>query len=140
MPIEPKNYLLPGRKGKIKLGFENEYLNSFSGYSDMPDTTRADKRTKIHFEDETYRLANYKLSGGQLQLGIRVDRYIWGILDDVYADYFKVIASCDTDEIFNGGTKELVNHRGGDGAIKVQSTNGAEATASLSISLNGSSI
>ena len=134
MPTEPTDYLLPGRPAKASVGFGDEYLQIFKGYSEMPMVERQSKTVKIHFLDELEFLSNYKLSGGTLQTDIRTDRYIWGILDDVYADYFKVIASCDTDESWTGGTSETINQRGGDGARKVSSTNGEEATAYKTIS------
>lgn len=136
MPTEPKDYLLPQRKGKISLGFLSEYVKSFFGYSTMPDTTRSTRKTKIHFEDEMYILSNYKLSGGQLQLNVRADRYIWGILDEVYSDYFTVIASCDTSETWSGGASESINQRGGDACRKLQSTSGALVTDSHDVTLD----
>ena len=126
---EPQDYLLPDRPAKLSYGFSDEYLQVFKGYSELPLVGRRAKNCKIHFLDELNKLSNFKLSGGQLQQNIRVDRYIWGILDEMYGGYFDVIASCDTDESWTGGTSETTNHRGGDGARKVTSTSGAEATA-----------
>lgn len=126
---EPQDYLLPGRPAKLSFGFDSEYLQIFKGFSELPLVDRRVKTCKIHFLDELSVLSSFKLSGGQLQLNIRADRYIWGILDEIYEDYFDVIATCDTDESWTGGSSETTNHRGGDGARKVTSTAGAEATA-----------
>lgn len=134
MPTEPTDYLLPGRIVKSSVGFGNEYLQIFKGYSELPRVERGSKTAKIHFLDELDFLSGYKLSGGTLQTNIRTDRYIWGILDEVYKNYFTVISSCDTSETWSGGQSEETNHRGGDAARKVQSTSGTEETAYRTIS------
>lgn len=122
---EPNDYILPSRKAKISFGFDDELLPLFAGASELPKVERGSRKVKIHFLDEGEKISNFHLSGGQLQLNVRTDRYIWSVLDAVYNDYFKVIASCDTTETWTDGSSETTNHRGGNGAIKVTSDSGA---------------
>lgn len=123
-----KNIFKKNRKGYIKLGFSGENIPIFLGKSEYPNIERKGNRLKLHFFDELSRLSDQRLSEGELKLNIRTDRYIWGILDEVYYSYFDVIAHCDTNEdwVFNSGTnyastQEIVSHRFGDGAIKLNS-------------------
>jgi hypothetical protein len=139
---EPQDYILPKRKANLSMGFvvsgTGTVIRLFSGYSKLPTVDRVSRTAQFHFEDETENLANYKLSGGSLQLDIRTDRYIWGILDNFYENYFLVLASCDVEETWVGGADETTNHRGGTGAIKIQSTSGSEANAYEALSLDAS--
>lgn len=123
-------YLVRGRPGEGKLGFDSELITVLKGKSDVPKVTRSNRECRVHFFDELQVIEESKLTGGgELFIDIRTDRYVWGILDYVYADYFDVIASCDTDETWTGGSQETTNHRGGDGAIKIESTSGVSANA-----------
>ena len=126
-PIEED--LVRGRPSKCSVGFDSTFLQIGRGISEVPKIERKKREVKLHFFDELNTLDEYVLSGGgELFEDIRTDRYIWGILDEVYGDFFDVIASCDTDESWTGGASESVNQRGGDACRKVQSTSGAEKT------------
>lgn len=126
------DYLIKDRPGKLSVGFKDAgYLQVVKGASDNPKVLRTQRQMRLHFFDELDKIQGHKLSGGgELFLNARTDRYIWGILDDVYVDFFKVICSCDTGETtWTGGSQETTNHRGGTAARKLQSTAGALATA-----------
>lgn len=129
MPTEPVDYLLPKRKVRLKVGFDAELIQVFQGHTDMPTVERKSRVAKIHLNDELEILDNYKLSGGELQLDIRTDWYLWGILDDVYSEAFDVIASCNVSETWTGSTDETVYQRGGDAAQKLEATVGDDNTA-----------
>lgn len=119
---DPKEYLLPNRRAKIDFGFADEYIASFSGRSMFPEVDVKSKYANFHFFDELDYLAESKLSGGSLVVDVRTDRYIWGILDYVYSDYFEVLATCDVAESWTNGADETDNQRGGDGCQKITST------------------
>lgn len=128
----PKTYLIPNRKVKIDMGFFPEKRRVFEGYSGMFKVTRAQRRTTVHFEDELSRLADYKLSEGDLLIDVRTDRYIWDILDIIYEDEYTNIAKFESPESWTGGTSDTTNHRGGDGARALQST-GSNATMNMTL-------
>lgn len=129
----PTSYLIPSRKGRISFGFFPEARLMFEGYSGMVKVSRSQRKAQIHFEDELSYLNEFKLSTGSLEIDVRTDRYIWGILDQVYAGNFTVISDFDTDETWTGGTEDTSNFRGGDACRALQST-GTLATMSRSIS------
>lgn len=128
--------MLPKRKAKLSVGFVDEYINLFTGYSTMPTVDRKKREAKIHFEDELGFLSDVNLTGGQLLLNIRTDRYIWGILDYVYGEHFTEIAGCNTDETWTGAIDDEINYRYGDACKKLE----AEAEASEEMSLAISSL
>lgn len=129
------DYLIKDRPAKLSVGFNGEYLQKVSGKSEYPKVLRKQRQMRLHFFDELESIHRHKLSsGGELFVDIRTDRYVWGILDDVYGDHFDVIASCDTDESWTGGSQETDNHRGGDGAIKLEVTASNNDTAYVDLS------
>lgn len=130
--INPSENVLPNRVGKIDFGFGTEMISAFRGFTDMPEVALRTNIAQVHLFDELERLNRYKLSGGSLQTDIRTDRYIWGILDDVYSDFYLRIASCDTTESWSTSTDETTNQRQGDGCQKLTSS-GADVVGSLSL-------
>lgn len=134
-PIE--GYLIRNRPTLFKVGYQNEYLQVGKLYSGVPKVTRSKKDCRIHFFDSLQKIHEHKLSeGGELYLDIRVDRYVWGILDDVYGDEFTVIASCDPSETWTNGADDTTNHRGGEGCISVTSSGGVEEKAYMDTTLD----
>lgn len=132
--INPTDFIRPNRKSKIQVGFGDEYLDIFSGRSEYPSVKTLNQRANFHFFDEVNYLSEFKLTGGDLQINVRTDRYIWGILDYVYGDYFTKIASFDSDETWSNSTAETNNHRGGDGSIKIEATAGGTTNSDMTLS------
>lgn len=112
-------YILPNRKGRVEVGFDSENVVIFSGRSRYPKINVKSNTASIHFFDELEKISNYKLSGGDLEEDIRTDRYIWGILDEVYQDDFEVIATCNSSESWTGTTDDTENQRFGDACKKL---------------------
>lgn len=136
--VKPSDNIFPNRKGKISLGFNDELIEKFTGRSEYPSIDSKKQIADFHFFDELQFLQDQKLTGGSLQTDIRTDRYIWGILDYVYSNYYTVLGSCDSDETWTGdSTAESVNYRAGDEARKLESTASlvtATRTASINLS------
>lgn len=132
------DYLIKDRPGKLSVGFNGEYLQEVAGKSEYPKVLRNQRQMRLHFFDELESIHRHKLSnGGELFVNIRTDRYIWGILDDVYEDFFDVIATCDTDESWSAATQETDNHRGGDGAIKISGLSSSNYSPASALDLSG---
>jgi len=112
---EVEDYLLPGRPAKLSFGFDEEYLQVFKGSSDLPKVEKSSKTC-------------YRLSGGELEIDVRTDRYIWGILDYVYSDGYLDLATCDVGESdwYDWGdgsytpSDDEVNQRYGDACKKLE--------------------
>lgn len=131
------DYIKLNRRIKILTGFNGENIAFITGFCEIPEIDDKKQQVTIHLWDELEYLSNYKLTGGgELYLDIRVDIYIWEILDTVYANYFTVIASFDSDETITGGTVDAVNMRGGDQAILLEATSGGTDSCYKTISLN----
>ena len=126
MSVNPSDWIFPNRTGSIEMGFDGKYAQMFKGHSKLPKVDLRNRVADIHFYDELEKIASHKLSGGSLELDVRTDRYIWGILDEVYANYFDELASCDTAESWVGSTDETTNHRYGTAAQKLESSGSAE--------------
>ena len=131
----------PGRRARFWYGMEPSglFVPALQGYSEFPNIDNRAMTAKFHFYDELEKISRYKLSGGSLQQSIRTDRYIWGILDEVYQDYFTVIASCDLAETWSDGvygtiTDDTTDHRGGTAARKIAVVDNGPCTTSKVIS------
>lgn len=131
------DYIKIGRLSQLYAGFFDELLSIFKGISEPPIIDESKKEVRIHFWDEMEKLREFNLSDGSaLYEDIRTDWYIWQILDEVYSDYFTIIASFDSDETITGGTAETENQRGGDQAIKLEATAGGTDNAYKAVSLD----
>lgn len=120
------NLFSKNKRGQIKMGFEDELIQLFSGKSGYPEISVKQNNVKYHFFDELFSLSEFKLSDGQLQLNIRTDRYIWEMLDEVYKDYFDTLFTFDTDESWDSdGVSEETEFRIGDAGIKLSSVTGS---------------
>lgn len=129
------NYIRISRRIQMLTGFRAENIPFARGISEDPVIDELKKTVAIHFWDELQNLANTTLSDGEdLFQNIRTDLYIWAVLDAVYANYFTVIASFDSDETITGGSAETINMRGGDQAIKLQATSGSTVSAYRALS------
>lgn len=138
--VKPSDNIFPNRKGKVSLGFNDELIEKFTGRSEYPSIDSKKQIADFHFFDELQFLQDQKLTGGSLQTDIRTDRYIWGILDYVYSDYYTVLGSCDSDETWLGaGTAETTNHRDGDQAIKLECSGLFPSDATRSVTMDISS-
>lgn len=123
------SYLRINRRSRFFLGFDGQNIPVGKGVSKVPIVNEQSREASIHYFDELEVISNHKLTdGSKLYVDVRTDLYIWDILDEVYRDWFLVLASFDTDETWEGdGIDETVNHRGGDRAIKLESTGSLES-------------
>lgn len=130
------NNIIPDRLALLHYGFKYDdagvdssgYHQVFRGYSDNPKVDQKGRRLKIHFFDELEKISRFKLSGGNLYQDVRTDHYIWDILDQVYSDSFKTVASFDVAETWSTSTDDTTNARVGTAAQRLSSS-GSTVTA-----------
>lgn len=124
------DYLKINKKGIFQLGFVDEYLDVGLGISETPEINQTGRYATIHFFDNMQILRDFSLtSGDDLYLDIKSGVYIWKILDIVFEDYFTVIGSFDADETWSNSSADTTNHRGGDQAITITSTDSGVTSA-----------